>query len=60
VLTLSPFVRLFREMAEMRYLWTTPVRMENAKLRTLLGEEPHTPIDLALADTLKALDCMGR
>jgi nucleoside-diphosphate-sugar epimerase len=57
LLALSPFVRLFREMAEMRYLWTTPVRMNNAKLRSFLGEEPHTDIDLSLRRTLAALGC---
>jgi nucleoside-diphosphate-sugar epimerase len=28
----SPFVTTLREMREMRYLWQTPVRMDNAKL----------------------------
>ena len=38
---LSPFVPLFREVCEMRYLWQMPVHMNNAKLRGVLGEEPH-------------------
>jgi nucleoside-diphosphate-sugar epimerase len=59
LLALSPFVRLFREMAEMRYLWTTPVRLDNEKLRRFLGEEPHTDIDTALRTSLAALGCIS-
>jgi len=55
MVALSPFVRLFREMAEMRYLWTTDVRLDNAKLVRFLGAEPHTPIDQALTTTLAAM-----
>jgi hypothetical protein len=42
---LSPFVTVFREMLELRYLWQRPVRLDNAKLAAFLGAEPHTPID---------------
>jgi nucleoside-diphosphate-sugar epimerase len=55
---LSPFVPLFRELAEMRYLWTIPVRMENAHLRAVLGAEPHTPLDVAVRNTLSGLVCL--
>jgi nucleoside-diphosphate-sugar epimerase len=55
VVALSPFVRMFGEIAEMRYLWTTPVRLDNAKLTRFLGEEPHTDIDAALRSTLAGL-----
>jgi nucleoside-diphosphate-sugar epimerase len=48
----SPFVVTFREMREMRYLWRTPVRMDNTKLTAVLGYEPHTPIDEAVETTL--------
>jgi nucleoside-diphosphate-sugar epimerase len=59
LLVLSPFVRLFREMVELRYLWKVPVRLDNAKLRSVLGKEPHTEIDVALRRTLTALGCMA-
>jgi len=59
VLALSPVVRLFREMAEMKYLWDVPVRLDNSRLVALLGEEPHTPVDLALRVTLQGMDCLG-
>jgi nucleoside-diphosphate-sugar epimerase len=52
---LAPFVETLREMLEMRYLWTSPVRLHNAKLVTFLGEEPHTSLDEALRTTLSGL-----
>ena len=51
----APFVPLFRELKEMRYLWKLPVRMRNAKLVQLLGSEPHTPLDEAVRATLVGL-----
>jgi nucleoside-diphosphate-sugar epimerase len=56
---LSPFVPLFREVAEMRYLWITPARMGNERLRAVLGAEPHTPLDEAVRKTLIGLRCLG-
>ncbi|MEA1651308.1 NAD(P)H-binding protein [Nitrospirillum sp. BR 11164] len=54
----SPFVTVFREMREMRYLWQRPVRLENAKLKAFLGAEPHTPLDQAVAVALTDLGCL--
>jgi hypothetical protein len=48
----SPFVATFRELREMRYLWRTPVHLDNARLLALLGHEPHTPLDEAVEATL--------
>lgn len=55
---LSPFVETFREMREMRYLWQTPVRLDNSKLTAFLGREPHTPLDMAVTASLAGLDCL--
>jgi nucleoside-diphosphate-sugar epimerase len=55
----APFVTTLREMREMRYLWREPLRMPNTALVAELGEEPHTPIDAALATTLRALGCVA-
>jgi nucleoside-diphosphate-sugar epimerase len=55
---LSPFVPLFRELAEMRYLWDAPIRMDNKRLVSMLGAEPHTPLDLAVRTTLLSLGCL--
>lgn len=55
----APVVPLFRELQEMRYLWEVPVRMDNARLQSLLGREPVTPLDDAVRTTLRALGCLG-
>ena len=55
----SPFVPLFREMLEMRYLWREPLRMDNSRLVAVLGEEPHTPLDEAVRITLQGLGCLA-
>ena len=47
-----PFVTTFREMREMRYLWRTPVQMNNTRLIAALGYEPHTPLDDAVEAAL--------
>jgi nucleoside-diphosphate-sugar epimerase len=54
----SPFVPLFRELREVRYLWDQPVRMTNDRLRAAIGIEPHTPLDEAVGATLMALGCL--
>jgi nucleoside-diphosphate-sugar epimerase len=48
----SPLVETFKEMREMRYLWQLPARMDNARLKALLGEEPHTPWEQAVAQAI--------
>ena len=57
---LAPFVPLFRELTEVRYLWTVPIRMENTRLKTVIGAEPHTPLDVAVRNTLIGLGCLPR
>jgi nucleoside-diphosphate-sugar epimerase len=58
VVGLSPVVRVFGEMAEMRYLWREPLVLDDRKLRAFLGEVPHTPLDTAVAASLRALGCL--
>ncbi|WP_018150843.1 SDR family oxidoreductase [Leeia oryzae] len=59
---LMPVLALFKptikEMLELRYLWKTPLQMRNAKLVSLLGQEPHTPLDDAIRATLSGLGCL--
>ncbi|HYN63799.1 MAG TPA: NAD-dependent epimerase/dehydratase family protein [Candidatus Limnocylindrales bacterium] len=55
----SPFVVTFRELLELRYLWTQYVRMDNRRLIELLGVEPHTPLDDAVEQTLEGIGCLG-
>lgn len=54
----APFYTTFRELLEMRYLWRVPLRMDNARLTTVLGTEPHTPLDQAVETTLVGLGCL--
>lgn len=44
-----------RELVKMRHIWRTPIRLDNAALVAFLGEEPHTPLDEAVAATLRGL-----
>ncbi len=55
VIALSPFVELFRELLEMRYLQQKPVGLDNAKLVAFLGAEPHTSLDVAVQGALEQL-----
>jgi len=55
----SPFVKLFRETIEMRYLWGEALRLDNTKLKGFLGAEPHTSTDRAIRATLEGLACLG-
>ena len=54
-----PVCGLARGLWEMRYLWREPLRLDNRKLVSLIGPEPHTPIDEALRETLDAMGCLG-
>jgi hypothetical protein len=56
----APFNVTLRELLEVRYLWQHPVRLDNTRLRSFLGEEPHTPLDVAVRTTLAALGCGAR
>ncbi len=59
VVALQPFVRLFREMAEMRHLWRQPIALDGGKLKAFLGDAlPATPLDAAVRDTLIGLGCL--
>ncbi len=58
VMLASPFVTLFGEMREMRYLWRVPLHMTNLRLVGFLGEEPHTPWDEAVRTTLAGMRSM--
>jgi len=54
----APFMTLAYELQEMRYLWKTPIALDNKKLVAFLGEEPRTPLDEAVATTLRGLGCL--
>ncbi|MES2016077.1 MAG: NAD(P)H-binding protein [Pseudomonadota bacterium] len=56
---LAPVVPLFREMAEMRYLWQQPFALDNARLLRFLGGETHTPLDVAVGAALGSVPTFG-
>jgi nucleoside-diphosphate-sugar epimerase len=55
---IAPFSQTMREMIEMRTYWQRPLRLDNSALVALLGEEPHTSLNLAMSVTLEALGCL--
>jgi nucleoside-diphosphate-sugar epimerase len=58
VRALSPFIEMFRELLEMRYLWRKPIGLDDAKLRAFLGEVPSTPLDTAMRASLTDMGCL--
>ncbi len=50
------FLETPRELYKMRYLWQSPIKLDNSKLVAFIGEEPHTPLLAAVKTTLRALD----
>lgn len=52
------FNETFRELWKMRYLWQTPHRLDNTKLQSVIGSEPHTPLEEALRVTLVGHGCL--
>lgn len=54
----APFNETLREILAVRYLWRQPARLDNRALLEVLGREPHTPLDDAVARTLAGLGCL--
>lgn len=48
-------VPMWRELAEMRYLWDVPHRLSGEHLARLMGAISDTPLDQAMDETLRAL-----
>jgi len=46
---------LGRELAELEYLWRVPHRVSGEKLKSVIGDIPHTPLAEAVAASLYAL-----
>ena len=49
------FNPLVREMVEMHYLLTTPVILDDLRLKNLLGELPKTPYKEGIRQTLASI-----
>lgn len=56
---LSPFGGFPREVSEIAEHWRNPVQLDNGRLVELLGAEPSTPLDDAVATTLVGLRCVS-
>lgn len=56
---LSPLGGFPREAAELSPCWKYPVKLDNSRLIQLLGEEPRTPLDVAIEQTLKRMKCLS-
>jgi len=53
------FVPAWAALLEMRYLWDTAHALDNSKLVSLLGAEPHTPLTQAATTALHDLGAMS-
>jgi nucleoside-diphosphate-sugar epimerase len=52
---LGLFNPIMREMVEMHYLWTTPVKLDDRRLRTLLPDLQKTSYEDGIRQTLDVL-----
>ncbi len=52
------FVPSWAALLEMRYLWDTPHQLDNTRLLQLIGQEPRTPLDKAVRQSLADLGCL--
>lgn len=55
---LGPLVPSWAALSSLRYLWNQPHRLDNRRLVTIIGREPHTPWPLALGRTLQHLELL--
>jgi nucleoside-diphosphate-sugar epimerase len=53
--TFGSLLALGRELAELEYLWRVPHRISGDKLRSAIGEVPHTPLHEAVETALREL-----
>lgn len=54
----APFVVTLRELRKMRYLWRTPIALDDRKLVGFLGDDCYTPLEQAVHRTLDGLGCL--
>lgn len=51
----SPFAPMLRALLQMRYLWQRPHRLDETRLRTLIGPVPRTPVVEVMRSCLATL-----
>jgi len=55
---MSLFNPMMGEIHEMSYQWSTPHKLVDPELEALIGEAPHTPLDVAISQALIDLGIM--
>ena len=53
--TIGQLMAMGRELSELEYLWRVPHAISGEKLKAAIGKVPHTPIEPAVAASLRAL-----
>src|SRR6266481_9233932 len=53
-------VPVFRELADISYLWSMPHAIDGARLTEIIGDIPRTPLDQAIAASLAAFGLKRR
>jgi nucleoside-diphosphate-sugar epimerase len=53
--TFGQALALGRELSELEYLWRVPHRISGEKLKSAIGEIPHTPLQQAVTESLRTL-----
>jgi nucleoside-diphosphate-sugar epimerase len=54
---LSPIGGFPKAVRDIEPYWSHPMRLDNSRLVELLGAEPHTPVEIAVRDTLQDMQC---
>ena len=57
--TVGSIWKMGRELTEIGYLWQVPHRIDGGKLAAAIGKVPHTPLDIAVARSLRELGAIA-
>ena len=56
----APFGGFPKEAIEIEPVWRHPMRLDNTRLLALLGQEPRTPLAVAMEQSLADMDCLPK
>jgi nucleoside-diphosphate-sugar epimerase len=57
--TIGSIWKMGRELSEIGYLWQMPHRIDGSKLAAAIGDVPHTPLNTAVARSLRELGAIA-
>jgi nucleoside-diphosphate-sugar epimerase len=57
--TVGSLWKMGRELSEIGYLWEVPHRIDGSKLAAAIGMVPHTPLETAVARSLRELEAIA-